>query len=612
MKHRSVFWKGTVAAVSCALCVPVCFSQSLTASGGNRIGEPVCYTITETPAGWRYADAEGNLLEEQLIPFSRLQNRAGTAEQSSLPARYDLREEGLVTSVKQQFGGTCWAYGAFGAIESNMIKKGMGDTSLDLSEAHLIWFSRGQGGPADPSSPLHGDGVNLGIEAYKQGGGLYWVTAALAAWEGVVYESDAPSHMEEQPMDESLRFRSAAHLQNMRKFSSQDAQAVKETLMEKGALGFSYFIPSGVECVSEKCGFYQTLYDPDDPEKRKASGGGHTVTLVGWDDNFPKENFIETPPGDGAWILKNSWGSSASRTEKGFFYLSYYDKGIGDITLFDMEPADNYSGIYQYDGDSDKSYLTGRGSDAGFLQANVFEAKQNESITAVGFYINDVSVPFEVTIYRLYEDFTDPQEGTLLTEITGFADYIGYYTVPLRPGVGVRKGSHFSVVVRTAPRARTSCHFDKHCFAPRTSYFTTFDSFGDDPWIDCYDAGRGNVNVKAYAASGTVICHDLYPEYLIWRNLAEEYDGDESGYVSEEEFAAAGGVPYDINGDGKANALDLTLLKRAALGLQETTQGYHWYRADLNKDGYLNMDDVQIMLRFLLGEPEPADDAAAG
>ena len=41
------------------------------------------------------------------------------------------------------------------------------------------------------------------------------------------------------------------------------------------------------------------------------NAANHVVTIVGWDDNYPKENFLpDVPPkGNGAWLVKNSWGS---------------------------------------------------------------------------------------------------------------------------------------------------------------------------------------------------------------------------------------------------------------------------------------------------------------
>ncbi len=36
----------------------------------------------------------------------------------------------------------------------------------------------------------------------------------------------------------------------------------------------------------------------------------HAITIVGWDDSFDRNKFTQVPPGDGAFIVKNSWGRS--------------------------------------------------------------------------------------------------------------------------------------------------------------------------------------------------------------------------------------------------------------------------------------------------------------
>ena len=51
--------------------------------------------------------------------------------------------------------------------------------------------------------------------------------------------------------------------------------------------------------------------------------GFHFLNIVGWDDNYSKRNFLTAPPGDGAWIVKNSWGPRTG--DKGYYYISYYD-----------------------------------------------------------------------------------------------------------------------------------------------------------------------------------------------------------------------------------------------------------------------------------------------
>ena len=88
MKHTSFLRKRTAAVLSCTLC---CTSMTVPA-----------FSADET--------------EEEFV----------------LPERIDLREADppVLTPVKKQHGNTCWAYSAIGAIESDMIKKGLGDSML--------------------------------------------------------------------------------------------------------------------------------------------------------------------------------------------------------------------------------------------------------------------------------------------------------------------------------------------------------------------------------------------------------------------------------------------------------------------------------------------------
>ena len=71
--------------------------------------------------------------------------------QNALPAKYDLRDDGLVTPVKYQNPwSTCWAFGGIAAMETSLLSY-LGETNesykaknngkdFDLSEKHLAWF----------------------------------------------------------------------------------------------------------------------------------------------------------------------------------------------------------------------------------------------------------------------------------------------------------------------------------------------------------------------------------------------------------------------------------------------------------------------------------------
>ena len=85
-----------------------------------------------------------NQLKLQLLPAKH--NSTVSEETTALPASYDLRDYGLLTSIKNQGDtNTCWAHAAMASAESNMLKTGLADeileeTELDLSEAHFFRF----------------------------------------------------------------------------------------------------------------------------------------------------------------------------------------------------------------------------------------------------------------------------------------------------------------------------------------------------------------------------------------------------------------------------------------------------------------------------------------
>ena len=488
-------------------------------------------------------------------------------ETEELPARFDWREEApeILTPVKKQVGGTCWAHATLGCIESNMIRKGMANNTIDLSESHLIWFTEGQDSPTDPDDLRYGGGRNLRKDAYDNGTKLFGIAASLAAWQGVVYEDEVPSYSQKPELDESLRYRSIAHLQNAESYDTNDVMNAKHQLMKKGPLFLSYFNDHN-HPLSDKSGYYNPNYTWEKDNAGELDGNGHAVMIVGWDDNYPKESFNDSPPDDGAWILRNSYGDSYKNSDHGFFYMSYYEPSINTIGSFDCEPVSNYGSVHHYNC-AQLSYRIPPSQTYGFYVANVFEAAKPEKLAAVGFFSENAAISYELFVYALNDDPANPQDGTLAAKTEGFSEFRGFHTVKLPQSIAVEKGQKYSVVLKLPIGAGT--HFDTGCYKEGVSYYAYYSAKTADQekrsWSDCYQKEMGDICLHVYT----------------------EYEGE-----------TVPTLPGDMNRDGIVNAVDLSLLKQVLLGIERADIDLKV--ADWNEDEALNAEDAKGILDYLL------------
>lgn len=348
-------------------------------------------------------------------PLDRSHLRDTTAgfELQAFASLFDLRTQALVTAVRNQNPyGTCWAHATFGSMESCLLP---GETN-NFSENNLV--------------NLHG--FDWG---FNDGGNADMAMAYLARWNGPVDEtSDAYPNVGGSAVLPPVRH--VLHGQWIpTKTSATNHHLLKQALVDHGALYTSYYHDNAFYNSTWKSYYYTGT-----------NAQNHAVTLVGWDDNYPSSRFASAPPGNGAYIVKNSWGTSWG--ESGYFYVSYYDTKFAYAELaafYNAENTNTYTRQYAYDPLGAISVL-GIGSTT-FWGANLFTASASESLGAVGFYAPTTNTAYQVYVYTGCNPVS-PTSGSLALSNSGTLAWSGYHTVPLSSTVGLTGGQRFSIVLR--------------------------------------------------------------------------------------------------------------------------------------------------------------------
>jgi hypothetical protein len=214
------------------------------------------------------------------------------------PPVFDWRDSAGVTPAKNQKNcGSCWAFGALGALEA--MAKIYGGTELDLSEQQIL------------SCKSYGWGC---------GGGWMGTCYELFLEYGSISEQDMPYHANDT--DPCIQ-ESCEVLAKVTGWTpvAYNVNAIKTALLTGPVCGT-------LTAYDDFSSYTGGCYEHEDTEPLN-----HAVLIVGWDDTMCD--------GEGAWICKNSWGRSWGID--GFFYIKYYSCGIGYAAdLIDYVPPGPY------------------------------------------------------------------------------------------------------------------------------------------------------------------------------------------------------------------------------------------------------------------------------
>lgn len=344
-----------------------------------------------------------------------------------LPSSYDYRKEGRAPQIGNQGSlGTCWAFASLTALESTLLP----DVRETFSVDHMT---------------MH----NNFLLSQDDGGEYTMSMAYLLAWQGPVLESQDPYGDGISP--DGLA--PCVHVQEIQLLPARDYKAIKAAVYTVGGVQSSLYT-SMRDYQSESVYYNRDTNSYCYMGEKKPN---HDSVIVGWDDNYPKENFNMELEGDGAFICTNSWGEEFG--DQGYFYVSYYDSNIGvnNIVYTGVEGTDNYDHLYQSD-------LCGWVGQIGYGKeeawfANTYRASGKESLKAVGFYATGGQTQYEVYVAGNLPEKSEnggreaatAMERALNSRVAvakGELANSGFYTIPLEEKIELDDGEKFAIIVK--------------------------------------------------------------------------------------------------------------------------------------------------------------------
>lgn len=340
-----------------------------------------------------------------------------------LPARFDWREQGMLSPVKNQGAcGSCYAFAAAGDLESRVLRDY--DTLVDLSENHL--------------KECH-------FEARSCAGGNAQIVVNLLTLQGAVLEACDPYVAADVDCNTTCAPQYAVRDWIWLAGDTLPATAdLKQALVDHGPLSSTVYAGDSGNPA------WQSEFNGWNGGDGLYYAGGeqpnHAVMLVGWDDDHP-----HTGGGQGCWIIKNSWGQAWGDTcgygaTEGYCYLAYGAAGIGKWTsaITAIMPVYPELAVMAWD-EGGWTSAFGYGQPVAWGLARYVPA-ETTNVHCVEFWTTDAASQVDVYVYAAFNGST--LSGLLAAELDLSFAAAGYHSVALSEPLPIAAAEDYYVAVR--------------------------------------------------------------------------------------------------------------------------------------------------------------------
>lgn len=367
---------------------------------------------------------------------------------SAIPVSYDMRssnpfklaEHGNLTiNSEPQVGGTCWDYATLMALQTFLAKKEGKSNYTLLSKAHLDYVASKYSGKNYAKTREIGKGGNFTYEAlkyFKNGDGPVFNSKCFftlyngertnerVTLSGKNYYNNTTAKKQEvaKLMDKlepdvyvheiiefpkiyvkavtknGVRSKETTYAATGEKVTASELKqirdSVKKYVMNSGAAYCS--IRTNDKFIGDNLGDtnYNTRYSQyDDGTVSWQDTGGHAIAIIGWDDNYSKNNFKVKnkngqwvkPIDNGAWLIMNHRGNN--ELQGGCQWISYEDYTINE-EICGYVSADRNKKICTYKFSGEKVYNKLKGLCSEYV-GGVTCTDKTKTISALDLIFND-------------------------------------------------------------------------------------------------------------------------------------------------------------------------------------------------------------------------------